>query len=87
MNLILHIAMSAEQEWTVSNMSWTAFVIITGTIVIVFYVLLLGLIERIENLESSVHALCGSVNRLGYNDDELRARVWKLEHKEGEQNG
>ena len=70
----------------VSNMSWTAFVIITGTIVIVFDVMLLGLIERIENLESSVHALWGSVNRLGDNDDELRARVWKLEHKDGEKN-
>ena len=70
----------------VSNMSWTAFVIITGTIVIVFYMVLLGLIARIENLESSNHALWGSVNRLGDNDDELRGRVWKLEHKEGEQN-
>ena len=42
--------------------------------------------ERIEKLESSHHALWGSINRLGDNDDELRARVWKLEHKEGEQN-
>ena len=67
-------------------MSWAIFVIITGMIVIVFMVLLLGLAERIENLESSVYALWGSVNRLGDNDDELRARVWKLEHKDGEKN-
>lgn len=52
--------------------------IIAGAIIIVFTVLLLGLTERIENLESSVHALWGSVNRLGDNDDALRARVWKL---------
>ena len=66
----------------VSNMSWTEFMIIAGAIIIVFTLLLLGLIERIENLESSNHALWGSVNRLG--DDELRARIWKLEHKGGE---
>lgn len=43
--------------------------------------------ERIEKLESSHNALWGSINRLGDNDDELRGRVWKLEHKDGEQNG
>ena len=69
----------------VSNMLWTVFVIITG-IVIVFDVILLSLIKRIENLEHSEHTLWESVNRLGDNDDELRARVWKLEHKDGEQN-
>ena len=69
----------------VSNMSCTVFVIIAGVIVIVFDVILLGLIERIEKLESSVHALHMSRNRLSDNDDELRARVWKLEHKDDEQ--
>ena len=39
--------------------------------------------ERIERLESSYNAFRGSINRLGDNDDELRARVWKLEHKDG----
>lgn len=68
-------------------MSWTEFMIIAGAIIIVFTVLLLGLTERIENLEYSIHALRGFVNRLGDNDDELRGRVWKLEHKDGEQNG
>lgn len=42
--------------------------------------------DRIEKLETSHNALRGSVNRLGDNDDELRGRVWKLEHKDGEQN-
>lgn len=63
-------------------MSWTILIIIIGAIVIEYNIILLSLIERIKNLESSVHALWGSVNRLGNNDDELRARVWKLEHKD-----
>ena len=44
-----------------SNMSWTAFVIITGTIVIIFDVILLGLIKRIENLEHLVHTLSEAI--------------------------
>ena len=73
----------------VSNMSWTVFVIIAGAFLIVIVMLALGLLEakeRLNNLESSVHVLWGSVNRLGDNDDELRGRVWKLEHKDGGQN-
>ncbi len=68
-----------------SNMTWTEFILIAGVIIIVFTVLLLSLTERIEDLEYSVHALRGFVKRLGDNDDELRGKVWKLEHKEGEQ--
>ena len=67
-------------------MSWTEFILIAGVIIIAFTVLLLGLTERIEDLEYSIHALRGFVKRLGDNDDELRARVWKLEHKDDEQN-
>ena len=63
-------------------MSWTILIIIIGAIVIEYNIILLGLIERIENLESSVHALWGSVNRIGDDNDELRARVWKLEYKD-----
>jgi len=70
----------------VSNMSWTEFMIIAGVIIIVFTVLLLGLIERIENLEYSVHALREYLKRLRDNDDELIKRVLKLEYKDGEQN-
>ena len=66
-------------------MTWTEFILIAGVIIIVFTVLLLSLTERIEDLEYSVHALRGFVKRLGDNDDELRGKVWKLEHKEGEQ--
>lgn len=43
--------------------------------------------DRIERLESSYNTLRGSVNRLADDDDELGGRVWKLEHKDGEQNG
>ena len=70
-------------------MSWTVFVIITGAFLIVIVLLVLSLLEakeRLNNLESSVHTLWGSVNRLGDNDDELRGRVWKLEHEDGKQN-
>lgn len=63
-------------------MSWTILIIIIGAIVIEYNIILLSLIERIKNLESSVHTLWGSVNRLGDNNDELRARAWKLEHKD-----
>lgn len=63
-------------------MSWTILIIIIGAIVIEYNIILLSLIERIKNLESSVHTLWGSVNRLGDDSDELRARVWKLEHKD-----
>lgn len=59
----------------VSNMSWTEFMLIAGVIIIVFTMLLLGLTERIEDLEYSVHAMRGYINRLGDNDDELRGRV------------
>ena len=52
---------------------------------IVFDAILLSLIKRIENLEHSVHTMWCSMNRLGDNDDELRGRVWKLEHKDDEQ--
>lgn len=65
-------------------MSWTAFVIITGTIVIVFDVTLLGLIKRIEHLESSNYALWEAVNRIGDDGDRLWMRIWELEHKGGE---
>ena len=71
----------------VSNMTWTEFILIAGVIIIVFTVLLLGLTERIENLEYSVHALRGYLKRLRDNDDELIKRVLKLEHKDGEKNG
>ena len=81
-----HIALIVVREWMVSNMTWTEFILIAGVIIIAFTVLLLGLTERIEDLEYSIHTLWGSLNRLGDNDDELRARVWKLEHKDGEQN-
>lgn len=56
-------------------MSWTEFMLIAGVIIIVFTMLLLGLTERIEDLEYSVHAMRGYINRLGDNDDELRGRV------------
>lgn len=43
--------------------------------------------ERIDFLESSERALWGAVNRIGDENDSLRARIWDLEHKkEGEQN-
>ena len=67
-------------------MTWTEFMLIAGVIIIVFTVLLLGLTERIENLESSNQALRGYLKRLRDNDDELIKRVLKLEHKDGEQN-
>lgn len=63
-------------------MSWTILIIIIGVIVIEYNIILLNLIERIKNLESSDHAMWGSVNRIGDDNDELRARVWKLEHKD-----
>lgn len=70
-------------------MSWTVFVLIVGAFMIVVVLLLMYVMEireRVDMLESSEHALWGSVNRLGDNDDELRGRVWKLEHKDGEHN-
>lgn len=37
-----------------------------------------------EHLDVAEKTLWQSVNRIGNECDSLRARVWKLEHKEGE---
>lgn len=71
-------------------MAWELLVAIAGALLIVIVLLVMHVIairERVDVLESSEHALWGSVNRLGDNDDELRGRIWKLEHKDGKQNG
>lgn len=56
---------------------------------IVIVMLALGLLEakeQLNRLESSYNTLRGSVNRLADDDDELKGRVRKLEHKDGDQN-
>lgn len=71
-------------------MAWELLVAIAGALLIVIVLLVMHVIairERVDVLESSEHALWGSVNCLGDNDDELRGRIWKLEHKDGKQNG
>lgn len=37
--------------------------------------------KHFERLECSDRTQWGSINRLGEDIDELRARIWKLEHK------
>lgn len=43
-----------------------------------------GLRERISRLESSERTLWQAVNRIGDESDQLRMRIWDIEHKRRE---